>query len=71
MTRNLWATRWGPLADLQGDLSTLELALQLPLLLFGYLHKKAPAPPPHPHAPHPHPSCWTDELQPAAWGQGW
>lgn len=53
------ATRWGPLAGLQVSSrpGTLELALQLPLLLFGSVHKKAPAPPPappsRPHAPAP------------------
>lgn len=82
---SLSSTRWGALAGLQVSCrpGTLELALQLPLLLFGSVHKKAPAPPPappsRPHAPtppphthtHTHPSCWTDELQPPAWGQDW
>lgn len=44
-------------AGQQPGLGTLELALQLPLLLFGSVHKKAPAPPPappsRPHAPPP------------------
>ena len=60
---SLSSTRWGALAGLQVSCrpGTLELALQLPLLLFGSVHKKAPAPPPappsRPHAPtppHPH-----------------
>lgn len=55
--QNLWAQVGdsGRAAGQQGDLGTLELAFQLPLL-FGSLHKKAPAPPPHAHAPTPTPA---------------
>lgn len=66
---SLSATRWGPLAGLQvsGRPGTLELALQLPLLLFGSVHKKAlappPAPPSRPHAPTAPPTTHTHPPQ--------